>query len=75
MFETMRIREHMEVVDNSGRRIGTVNGVIDDLILLARSSSFGDLHHCVPIDRVERVDEDRVCLGQPFFPERRRHPR
>jgi hypothetical protein len=75
MFETLRIRPHMEVVDNSGRRIGTVNGVIDDLILLARSGSFGDLHHCVPLDRVDSIDDNRVRLGQPFFPERRRHPR
>lgn len=75
MYEPMGIRPHMEVVDNFGRRLGTVNGVIDDLILLARSESFGDLHHCVPIDRVESVDDDRVCLGQPFYPERRARPR
>ncbi len=75
MYEPMRIKPHMEVVDNSGRCVGTVNGVIDDLILLARSGSFGDLHHCVAIDRVESVDDNRVCLGQPFFPERRSRPR
>jgi hypothetical protein len=75
MYEPMKIRPHMEVVDNSGRRVGTVNGVIDDLILLARSASFGDLHHCVAIDRVESVEDNRVCLGQPFYPERRKNPR
>ena len=75
MFHEMRIRPHMEVVDNFGRRVGTVNGVIDDLILLARSSSFGDLHHCVAIDRVDSIDDNRVCLKQPFYPERRSKPR
>jgi hypothetical protein len=75
MYETMRIRPHMEVVDDSGRRLGTVNGVVDDLILLARSASFGDLHHCVPLERVESVEDNRIRLGQPFYPERRRWPR
>lgn len=61
MIEAMRIREHMEVVDQSGHRLGIVNGVINDLILLARSGA-GDLHHCVPLERVARIDETRICL-------------
>lgn len=57
----MGIREHMQVVDHDGHSLGIVNGVIDDLILLARSSA-GDLHHCVPLSRVETVENDRICL-------------
>jgi len=75
MFHEMRIRPHMEVVDSTGQLLGTVNGIFDDLILLARSGGFGDLHHCVAIDRVESIDENRVCLKQPFYPERRSKPR
>lgn len=57
----MNIRENMEVVDPSGHSLGIVNGVINDLILLARSSA-GDLHHCVPLERVAEVDETRIRL-------------
>jgi hypothetical protein len=61
MFETMRIRRNMEVVGQTGQRLGTVSGIVDDLILLARSSA-GDLHHCVPLHRVATIDETRICL-------------
>jgi hypothetical protein len=61
MIEPMRIREQMEVIDHSGHRVGIVNGVINDLILLARSGA-GDLHHCVPLDRVAALDETRIRL-------------
>jgi hypothetical protein len=61
MIEPMRIREHMEVVDQSGHSLGIVNGVINDLILLARSGA-GDLHHCVPLERVAAIDETRIRL-------------
>lgn len=61
MFEPMNIKEHMKVVDHDGHSIGIVNGVIDDLILLARSGA-ADLHHCVPMSRVVSVENNRICL-------------
>ncbi len=61
MIEPLRIKEHMEVVNHSGVSLGIVNGVINDLILLARSGA-GDLHHCVPLERVAAVDETRIRL-------------
>ena len=61
MFEMKNIKEYMKVVDHDGHSIGIVNGVIDDLILLARSGA-GDLHHCVPLRRVEDISENCVRL-------------
>lgn len=62
MFEALNIKEHMTVIDHEGHRIGIVQEVIDDLIKLARSDSWFDLHHCVGIDRVEAIEDNRIYL-------------
>ncbi|MBM3596562.1 MAG: DUF2171 domain-containing protein [Alphaproteobacteria bacterium] len=61
MIEPLGIKDHMHVVDHDGHSLGMINGVIDDPILLVRSSA-GALHHCVPPQRVAEVDETRIRL-------------
>lgn len=64
MFEKMRIKEHMEVTDNSGRHIGTVDQVKDDRIKLTKSDSSDAMHHFLPLDQVDRIEDNRVWLKQ-----------
>lgn len=64
MFEPMHIKQDMEVTDHAGQHIGIVQEVIDDLIKLARSESWLDLYHCVRIDRVESIEDNRIYLKQ-----------
>ena len=64
MFEKLRIKQHMEVADASGRHVGTVDEVQDDQIKLTRSDSSDGAHHYVPIDDVEKIADNRVYLKQ-----------
>jgi len=64
MFEKLRIREHMEVADCNGRHLGTVDEVKDDQIKLTRSDSSDGRHHFIPVDDVEKIDDNRVYLKQ-----------
>jgi hypothetical protein len=64
MFEKLRIKQHMEVADASGRHLGTVDEVEDDRIKLTRSDSSDGSHHYVPIDDVEKIADNRVYLKQ-----------
>ena len=64
MFEKLRIKEHMEVTDFGGQHVGTVDEVEDDKIKLTRSDSSDDMHHYMPIDAVDRIDDNRVYLKQ-----------
>jgi len=62
MFENLRIKEHMEVSDINGRHLGTVDSVDGDFIKLTRSDSADGQHHRIPIDAVEKIEENRVWL-------------
>ncbi len=64
MFEKIRIKEHMEVTDFDGQHVGTVDEVADDKIKLTRFDSSDDMHHYMPIDAVDRIDDNRVYLKQ-----------
>ncbi len=64
MFEKLRIHEHMEVSDASGRHLGTVDEVQGDQIKLTRSDSSDGRHHFVPIDDVEKIDDNRIYLKE-----------
>jgi hypothetical protein len=56
------IREHMEVVDESGEHIGSVDKVRDDRIILTRTDpSAGGVHRSFGCTMLERV-EDKVYL-------------
>lgn len=62
MFEKWRIKEHMEVVDSSGRHLGTVDEIEGDTIKLTRSDSSDGQHHYVEIDHVDEISDNRVTL-------------
>ncbi|RKF22589.1 DUF2171 domain-containing protein [Altericroceibacterium spongiae] len=63
MFEKIRIKEHMEVADANGQHIGTVDEVMDDdRIKLTRSDSDDNMHHFLPLDAVEKIDDNRIYL-------------
>jgi hypothetical protein len=62
MFAKMRIQEHMEVADSAGQHVGTVDEVDGDNIKLTGSDSDTGTHRFVPIDAVDRIDDNRVYL-------------
>ncbi|ABC64414.1 DUF2171 domain-containing protein [Erythrobacter litoralis] len=62
MFEKMRIKEHMEVVNAEGLHVGTVDKIQDDNIKLTKSDSMDDMHHFLSLDDVEKLDDNRVYL-------------
>lgn len=64
MFEKLRIKEHMEVTNFEGQHLGTVDDVEDDRIKLTRNDSEDNMHHYMPIDAVDRIDDNRVYLKQ-----------
>ncbi|MBX7494901.1 DUF2171 domain-containing protein [Qipengyuania sp. 6B39] len=64
MFERIRIKEHMEVVDFKGRHVGTVDEVKDDAIKLTKSDSADDMHHFLKLDDVEKIDDNRIYLTE-----------
>ncbi|WEK45282.1 MAG: DUF2171 domain-containing protein [Candidatus Andeanibacterium colombiense] len=64
MFEKLRIKEHMEVADASGRHIGTVDEIEDDRIKLTRSDSEGGQHRFLSLDDVDKIDDNRVYLKE-----------
>ena len=64
MFEKLRIKEHMEVTNFEGQHLGTVDDVQDDRIKLTRTDSDDNMHHYMPLDMVDRIDDNRVYLKQ-----------
>ncbi len=64
MLEKIRIREHMEVATQTGQHVGTVDDVKDDQIKLTRSDSSDGAHHFIPVDAVDKIDDNRVYLKQ-----------
>ena len=62
MFEKWRIKEHMEVLDASGRHLGTVDEIEGDAIKLTRTDSSDGQHHYVAIDHVDSISGDQVTL-------------
>ncbi|HEX7931378.1 MAG TPA: DUF2171 domain-containing protein, partial [Sphingomicrobium sp.] len=57
------IREHMEVVGNDEKHVGTVDRVAGDRIILARSDpDSGGVHHSLSCSDLDRIDGDRVIL-------------
>ena len=64
MFEKLRIKEHMEIVDTQGMHVGTVDKVQDDAIKLTKSDSADGMHHFVSLDDVDRLDDNRVYLKE-----------
>lgn len=62
------IREHMEVVGNDGRHVGTVDKVEGDRIKLTRQDdpdATGQHHHFLSLNTVESVSGEQVRLNCP----------
>ena len=58
-----QIREHMEVVGNDDKHVGTVDKVAGDRIILTKSDpESGGAHHSLSCSDIDRVDGDRVIL-------------
>ena len=58
-----QIREHMEVVGNDDKHVGTVDKVAGDRIILTKSDpESGGVHHSLSCSEIDRVDGDRVIL-------------
>jgi len=57
-----RIRPHMDVVDQSGALVGSVDHVEGDSIKLTRSSSSTGEHRYVPLSQVAGIESDQVRL-------------
>ena len=64
MFEKIRIKEHMEITDSKGQHVGTVDDVEGDNIKLTKSDSGDDMHHFLPLDDVEKIDDNRIYLKE-----------
>jgi len=60
------IREHMEVVGSDDQRLGTVERVAGDRIILQKSDPEGrGGHHSLSCSDIDRVEGDRVILDCP----------
>jgi hypothetical protein len=64
MFEKLRIKEHMEVTDCTGQHVGTVDEIDDERIRLTKSDSGDNMHHFIPLDSVDKIDDNRIYLKQ-----------
>lgn len=64
MFE---IREHMEITDANGQRVGTVDAVEGDMIKVTSGDAPDSLHFQLPVSTVEKVEGDRIWLKAGTF--------
>lgn len=64
MFEKLRIKEHMEVVDARGLHVGTVDEVDGDNIKLTKTDSADQMHHFLSMNDMDRIDDNRVYLKE-----------
>ena len=65
MIQPSQIVEHMDVVGSDGGHVGRVDHVVGDEIELAKYDFGSGLrHHMIPLDWVDRVEDDTVCLNR-----------
>ena len=58
-----QIREHMEVVGNDKKHVGTVDKVAGDRLILTKSDpESGGAHHSLSCSDIDRIEGDRVLL-------------
>lgn len=57
-----QIREHMEVVGSDGKKIGKVDKVRGDHIVLTKEDSDDDRHHSITCTMIDTVEGDQVRL-------------
>jgi hypothetical protein len=59
-----RVTEHMEVLGSDGQRVGTVDKVKGDRIMLTKNDeNAGGVHHSIPCSWIDSVDE-RVTINK-----------
>jgi hypothetical protein len=59
-----QIREHMEVVGSDDERVGTVDRVAGDRIILTKSDpESGGVHHSLSCSEIETIEGDRIVLN------------
>ena len=59
-----QIREHMDVIDQNGARVGTVDQVDGDRIKLTRDSTASGEHEYLPLSEVAGIESGCVRLRQ-----------
>ena len=65
MTDASRIQKHMKVVGSDGQRVGTVDCVKDEKVILTKSDPTSQgKHHSIPLDWVSSVEDDEVRLNQ-----------
>lgn len=65
MTDVSKIKEHMDVLDSAGKKIGQVDHLEgNDNIKLTKTSSPDGQHHFVPVAWIDHVDT-RVHLNKP----------
>ncbi|EKS37069.1 DUF2171 domain-containing protein [Afipia broomeae] len=65
MADVSKIKEHMDVIDSTGKNIGQVDHLEgSDRIKLTKSSSPDGVHHFVPVAWIDHVDT-HVHLKKP----------
>jgi len=58
------IREHMEVVGDDDKHVGTVDRTVGDRIILTKSDpESGGAHHSLSCSEIDRIEGDKVILG------------
>ena len=63
MIRPEQIRPHMQVVGNDGELVGVVDNVDGNELRLTKGSAPDGMHHFLPLDAVEAVD-DNVYLNR-----------
>ncbi len=59
-----QIREHMDVIDQNGARVGTVDQVDGDRIKLTRDSTASGEHEYLPLSEVAGIESGCIRLRQ-----------
>ena len=58
-----QVREHMEVVGNDGKHVGTVDKTAGDRLVLTKSDpESGGVHHSLSCSEIDKVEGDKVIL-------------
>jgi hypothetical protein len=66
MIDSNQIREHMEVLDNAGQHVGTVDHLDNGRIKLTKSDpTSGGEHHFVDLNLADRVENGALHLSVP----------
>ena len=65
MTDTSKIKEHMDVFDSAGKKIGQVDHLEgNDNIKLTKTSSPDGQHHFVPVSWIAKIDT-HIHLSKP----------